>query len=89
MEIESLANKLRPLIPDQITHWLNVRDMTDPDTRTLIEQQIVYQAQQLLATLEANLFPETFAAARQRGQAGTIEEVVETILAWELLPVAV
>ncbi len=38
MDIEKLAMKLEPLIPEQVRHWLSVRDVADADVKDLIEK---------------------------------------------------
>ncbi len=48
MDIENLARKLEPLIPDQVQHWLRVRDLADPELKSLVEKEIVSTAYQLL-----------------------------------------
>ena len=48
MDIEKLARKLEPLIPDQVQHWLRVRDLADPDLKSLVEKEIVSTAYKLL-----------------------------------------
>jgi len=48
MEIEKLARKLEPLMPMQVASWMKVRDVADPETRALIEKQIVIAAYRAL-----------------------------------------
>lgn len=48
MEIEKIASKLRPLIPEKIDHWMRIRETADPELRTLVEKQILIQAQKIL-----------------------------------------
>jgi len=48
MNIEKIAAKLRPLIPDKISHWLKSHSLADPDLKALIEKQIISTAYQTL-----------------------------------------
>ena len=48
MDIEKLAQKLEPLIPDQVAHWLRVRYIADSDVRALIDKEIFGRAHELL-----------------------------------------
>ncbi len=44
MNIEKIANKLRPLMPNQVAHWMKTRELADPDLKALIEKQIISTA---------------------------------------------
>ena len=44
MNIEKIAAKLAPLIPDKINHWMKNREFADPELKTLIEKQILHTA---------------------------------------------
>jgi len=44
MNIEKVASKLAPLMPDDVKHWLRVRELADSDTRDLIDKEIRYHA---------------------------------------------
>ncbi|MCB7129544.1 MAG: hypothetical protein J3T61_08410 [Candidatus Brocadiales bacterium] len=48
MDIEKLARKLEPLIPEQVEHWLRVRDIADADVKNLIEKEMAGVAHELL-----------------------------------------
>src|SRR6185295_12279052 len=48
MDIEKLARKLKPLIPETVNQWLNARETADSDLKALIDKQIAFQAQRLL-----------------------------------------
>ena len=48
MDIEKIAHKLEPLIPDKVRTWLRVRDTVNPDLKPLVDKQIVATAQKLL-----------------------------------------
>lgn len=44
MDIEKIAAKLRPLMPDKISQWTRARELADPELKSLIEKQIVSTA---------------------------------------------
>ena len=48
MDVEKIANKLEPLKPEQVQHWLRVRDIAEPELKALIEKQIVSSAHKYL-----------------------------------------
>ncbi len=48
MDIERIARKLEPLRPEDVRHWMRVRDVADPDLRSLLEKQIVSTAHEVL-----------------------------------------
>src|SRR2546426_3291440 len=48
MDIEDIARKLEPLMPNEVRHWLKVRDLADPELKELIGKQIVSVAYQKL-----------------------------------------
>ncbi len=48
MTIETIARKLQPLMPQQVQHWMRVRDTADPELKVLIEKQIISMAYRYL-----------------------------------------
>jgi len=44
MDIEKIAAKLRPLMPDKISQWMRARELADPELKSLIEKQIISTA---------------------------------------------
>ncbi len=44
MDIERIASKLKPLMPEKISKWMHAREMSDPDMKSLIEKQIISTA---------------------------------------------
>lgn len=46
MNPKKIAQKLRPILPGKITHWLKARELADPELKTLIEKQIISTAYQ-------------------------------------------
>jgi hypothetical protein len=44
MDIEKIAAKLRPLMPDKISAWLRARHLASPELKDLIEKQIISTA---------------------------------------------
>jgi len=55
MDIIKLARKLQPLMPEQVAHWLRVRDAGDSEMRALIDQQIVSEAYQRLGDFRSKV----------------------------------
>ena len=48
MTVETIARKLQPLMPQQVKHWMRVRDTADPELKSLIEKQIISMAYRYL-----------------------------------------
>ena len=48
MNTEKIAAKLKPLMPNKVSHWLKTRDLADPELKTLIDKQIISTAYQTL-----------------------------------------
>ena len=48
MNIEKIAAKLKPLSPNNVSHWLKTRELADPELKTLIDKQIISTAYQTL-----------------------------------------
>src|SRR3989442_688915 len=46
--LEDIARKLEPLMPNEVRHWMKVRDLADPELKELIGKQIVSLAYQKL-----------------------------------------
>ena len=44
MDIEKIAAKLRPLMPEKISQWMRARELADPELKSLIEKQIISTA---------------------------------------------
>ena len=55
MNIEKIADKLKPLIPDKINHWIKNREFADPEMKTLIEKQILHTAYEHLGNFHNKL----------------------------------
>jgi Helicase HerA, central domain len=55
MDIEKIAYKLEPLIPDKVQAWLRVRDTANPELKSLVDKQIVATAQKLLGDYRKKL----------------------------------
>ncbi|MBI9018751.1 MAG: ATP-binding protein [Phycisphaerae bacterium] len=54
MNIEKIAAKLKPLMPEKVNHWLRARELADPEMKVLIEKQIVATAYQKLGDFHNN-----------------------------------
>ena len=48
MSIEKIAQKLKPLMPRQVQHWMRARELADPDLKALLEKQIISTAYRYL-----------------------------------------
>lgn len=48
MDIEKIADKLEPLMPKDVAHWLRIRYTADAELKVLIEKQIISVAYQRL-----------------------------------------
>ncbi|MEN6384053.1 MAG: DUF87 domain-containing protein, partial [Phycisphaerales bacterium] len=44
MDVEKIAAKLKPLMPDKISQWMRARQLADPELKSLIEKQIISTA---------------------------------------------
>ena len=44
MNIDKIAKKLKPLMPATVRHWMQTRELADPELKTLIEKQIISTA---------------------------------------------
>ena len=53
MEIKKLARKLEPLLPEEVQHWLRVRDLADPAIKDLVEKELISRAHDLLGDFRA------------------------------------
>ena len=68
MEITQLARKLEPLMPDQVRHWLRVRDLADPDVKSLVEREMINVAYQVLGDFREKPLLSLPSEAKARGQ---------------------
>ena len=48
MEIQNIARKLEPLMPEHVQHWQRSRDAAPPDLKDLLDKQLVYLAHKTL-----------------------------------------
>ena len=55
MNIEKITDKLKPLIPDKINHWIKTREFADPELKSLIEKQILQSAYEHLGNFHNKL----------------------------------
>ena len=44
MNVERIAEKLQPLMPEKVRRWMRTRELAEPDVRALIEKQIISTA---------------------------------------------
>ncbi|MCC6680504.1 MAG: hypothetical protein IT445_06335 [Phycisphaeraceae bacterium] len=55
MDVETLARKLRPLMPQQVEHWLTVRQTTDAEFKSLIDRQIIHEGRRQFGDVERRI----------------------------------
>ncbi len=53
MDIESVARKLEPLLPQDVRHWRHTRDLVDADLRSLLDKKLLSLARERLGDTEA------------------------------------
>lgn len=68
MNIERIAHKLRPLMPQRVSHWLRVRATADPDLKTLIEKEIIQTAYNVLGDFENKVLLSLPTPQKSKGQ---------------------
>lgn len=52
MNIEKIAQKLKPLFPHKVSHWMKTRELADPEVKDLIDKQIILIAYQALGDFQ-------------------------------------
>lgn len=67
MDTLKIAEKLEPIMPKQIRHWLSVRDMADTDLRSLIDKQIMSTAHQVLGDFRNKILLSLPSEKKSRG----------------------
>lgn len=55
MDIERIAEKLRPLIPAKVDSWMRARQMAEPELKSLIEKQIISTAYKMLGDFNTKI----------------------------------
>ena len=55
MDIEKIAQKLGPLLPDKVQHWLRIKDTADVDMRALVDNQIRSAAYRVLGDFRGKI----------------------------------
>ena len=75
MHPHKLVSKLRPLIPDKVSHWLRARETADPDLKTLLDKQIYFTGQRLLGDYRNKILLSLPPEAMSKGEfnLGTIQ----------------
>ncbi len=67
MNIEKIANKLKPLMPETVRHWMRVRELSEPDVKSLIEKQIISTAYQTLGDFHDKILLSLPTAKKAKG----------------------
>lgn len=68
MDVERLARKLAPLMPEQIQKWMRARDLADSELRGLIEKQIFATAHRVLGDFRSKPLLSLPPTARIKGE---------------------
>lgn len=55
MDVETIAAKLRPLMPAKVDQWMHTRQMADPELKSLIEKQIFSTAYKILGNFNEKI----------------------------------
>ncbi|HBG28976.1 MAG: hypothetical protein A2Y10_14860 [Planctomycetes bacterium GWF2_41_51] len=55
MDVEKIAAKLRPLMPDKISQWMKTRELADPELKSLIEKQIISTAYKIFGDFNSKI----------------------------------
>ena len=67
MDIEKIAQKLEPLMPDRVARWFKVREMADPEIRTLMDKQIIATAHRKLGDFRKKILLSLPPESKVRG----------------------
>ena len=68
MDIEGLARKLEPLIPEQVHHWLRVRETAGTRLKGLVDDEIVSAAYELLGDFRKKALLSLPSRSRAKGE---------------------
>jgi hypothetical protein len=68
MNIEKIAAKLKPLMPDKIAQWTKARELADPELKSLIEKQIISIAYKTLGDFNDKILLSLPSENRAKGQ---------------------
>ena len=55
MDVERLARKLAPLMPEKVRSWKRMREHADVDLRLLMDRQLISMARHALGDFENKL----------------------------------
>lgn len=68
MKIETLAQKLAPLRPNQVRRWRQARALAEPEMQRLMDQELVFLAQRLLGDPENRLLLSLPSESQAKGR---------------------
>lgn len=55
MDVDTLAAKLKPLVPAKITQWTRVRELAEPELKSLIDKQIISTAYKTFGDIDSKI----------------------------------
>lgn len=67
MDIEKIAAKLKPLMPDRILQWMKTRELADPELKILIEKQIISTAYKTFGDFNSKILLSLPPEAKAKG----------------------
>ena len=67
MNIEKIAAKLKPLMPDQVNRWLRARELSDSDLKSLIDKQIISTAHKVLGDFHNKILLSLPSESKSKG----------------------
>lgn len=69
MNPEKIASKLKPLMPEKISQWMQARELADPELKSLIEKQIISTAYKTFGDFQSKIL---LSLPSENKSAGTI-----------------
>lgn len=67
MDIEKIAAKLRPLMPDKVSQWMKARELADPELKGLLEKQIISMAYKAFGDFHSKILLSLPPEAKAKG----------------------
>jgi len=68
MNIEKLARKLEPLMPEKVDRWFRLRDMAEPDLRSLLDKEMILLTHKKLGDFHSKILLSLPTERKARGQ---------------------
>lgn len=67
MDIETVLRKLEPLLPDDVLRWRRILDLAEPETKGLVQQQVIATAYKLLGNFRNKVLLSLPPKSKSRG----------------------